>query len=237
MGIEAGLIGRWFAWMRPVDTLGKTTSAVASVVLGILAISIAAAAALRCLVGGDIAAWTQAVGAILAIVSGFVVAFYQRSEERNDASLEALAIVQACYLLGFQALETVGERLENILTPSGIKFSLQGDRTSEMVEAMREFDTSRVPAEILKDFILLRSHVFAINKRISEIYDSKVDRNGDKNTSRHDRLESTVVTYRKALEIFGTLSEAAMGRGVTAQLAPTPRPRTSSYQSGQPRLV
>lgn len=230
-------LARCINWMRPLDSAGKALLAVGSVVVGILALSIVTAAIIHLAIGGDVAAWAQAVGAILAIVSGFGIAFYQRREERIDAALEGLAIVQASYVLAFHALETVGERLENILTPSGIKFSLQGDRTSEMVEAMREFDTSRLPAEMLKDFILLRSHVFAINKRISEVYDAKIDRPGDKNKTRHERLESTVATYRNAVKIFEALSGMAAARGASAQLKPTDRVRIVSYRKDGPQLV
>lgn len=231
-----GLPIRWYNWIRPFDSAVKTLLAVGLAALAILAVSIGAAAIVHSVIGGDVAAWTQAVGAILAIVSGFGVAFYQRREEREDAAIELPAIIQASYVLAFQALETVGERLDNILTRSSVKLSLQGDRTSEMVEAMREFDTSRLPAEMLKDFILLRSHVFAMNKRISEVYEMKVKRGDDIYKVRHDKLESTVMTYRSALQIFGELSGAASVR-TASPLVPTTRQCVISYQRHEPLLV
>ncbi len=184
---------------------------------------------------GELSAWVQAVGATLAIVVGFTVANNQAKAQQDQLQSERAAVAQAAQLLAFEALETVGGRLEAALMPpgSGKILSLQGDRTTEMILALREFETSRLPAVMLTPFIRLRSHVYAINERISEIFDSEETSNPEKNKEnkarRHARLKSTVRVRKEAVALFEELQEAAKPFGVTPQ-TPTIHPRVADYE-------
>ncbi|WP_157105624.1 hypothetical protein [Sphingomonas sp. TDK1] len=130
---------------------------------------------------------------------------------------------RAAHLLAYDALETLTERLVAILKPSRAypTHRLRGERTNEMVAAMREIDTSTLPATMLADFIRLRSRVYAINQRISEIYRSedKVtnDSTGRDKSERLKRLNSAVQVWKEAVLYFERLESTAALLGGTAQ--------------------
>ena len=159
--------------------------------VALLILTIVGASFLVCWFGGSLSAWVQSLGAILAIITGFAAAIWQVRAQRMEARQEQRAIVRAAHILACEALATASERLEAALIPpnSGKVMSLQGDRTTEMVLAMREFDTTKLPADLLPLFVRIRSHVFAINERISDVYDTE-KKNQELVKKRGKRLKS-----------------------------------------------
>ena len=147
------------------------------------------------------AAWAQAVGAVFAIVAGFVVTLYQLSQQKADEREAEIAAGKAAFRVAHNAFETVRDRLNAALTPPDQEkeLALRGARADEMVHAMREFDMIRLPVSLLPDFVVLRSVVAAINARLHEVYRSeeKVRRGGDgiSRDERHNRLASAVKAY------------------------------------------
>jgi hypothetical protein len=125
--------------------------------------------------------WLQAIGSILAITAGFAVAAWQFERQNSAEKEKEAAVVRAANTLAWEALSTVGERFENALTSERPKKrrQLQGHRTTEMVLALREFNSTRLPGELLSDLIRLRSYVHAINERITEVYASEEPDTGD----------------------------------------------------------
>ena len=188
----------------------------------VLVLSFAGAYLLGAVFGGDLAAWVQSLGAILAIVSGFAAAIWQVRAQRIETQTERLAVARAAHILAFEALETAGDRLENALTPSDPTkvMRLQGDRTTEMVLAMREFDTMKLPADLLPMFVRLRSQIYAINERVSEIYSSE-DRNEERKNEREDRLNSAVRVYTDATELFEKFQSKASEFGAQGMIVKT----------------
>ncbi|ASP21468.1 hypothetical protein ANTHELSMS3_02813 [Antarctobacter heliothermus] len=180
----------------------------------VLGASFAGAYCLEAMFGGDLTAWVQSLGAILAIVSGFAAAIWQVRAQRVETQAERSAVARAAHILAYEALETASDRLEAALIPrkSGKVMSLQGDRTTEMVLAMREFDTMKLPADLLPLFVRLRSHVFAINERISEVYSSE-ERNEERKTERENRLKSAVRVRTDATLLFETLQSMILKFG------------------------
>ncbi|TAY32399.1 hypothetical protein ELH93_07160 [Rhizobium leguminosarum] len=203
-------------------SFGVTIAFIAAVLgatAAILCPSIIAAQQIASGSGADVAAWVQAVGAILAIVAGFATLAIQTILQRKAADEERRAIAEAACLLAFDALETVSDRLENALTPPDETklLSLQGNRTTEMVSAMREFDTSRLPATLLSDFIRVRTHVYAINEKITEVYDSEEKRPGRKSREKSERRKRFVSTIRarsNAIELFNHLQTSGTAYGL-----------------------
>lgn len=182
--------------------------------VAILGITFVGAHCLVTVFGGEITAWVQSLGAILAIVSGFAAAIWQVRAQRIEAQAERHAIARAAHILAFEALETASDRLEAALIPpnSGKIMRLQGDRTTEMVLAMREFDTVKLPADLLPLFVRLRSHVFAINERISEVYSSE-DKDEKRKPEREDRLRSALRVRTDAIKLFEELQSAVLEYG------------------------
>lgn len=226
-----------WGWLVPPDRPIKGLAAALCCSLVIIFLSILIAWPLARLAHDEIVAWVQAVGAILAIVSGFAIALYQRSEARSDAKAEIVAIAHAAQTLAWHALETVGERLDSILNPAdSITLALRGDRTAEMVAAMREFDTARLPPALLSDFIQLRSHVHAMNGRISELYRAPREADSEGKT-RHQKLASTVRAHAGARAIYADLARTTAAQFGAPPLPLTAYPRIENYAPGAPRLI
>jgi len=192
---------------------GLTVAYVLGTTLLILLVAIAAARLLNHHFGGELAAWVQAVGAVLAIVAGFATANFQLKVQQEAVMNERRALAQAAHLLGYEALETMSERLNMALTPRGPskRLALHGDRTTEMIVAMREFDTTKLPASMLSDFIRLRSHVYAINQRISDIFESEEhgseSERSERKKTRYERLRSSVRVRAEAVILFDRLQQ------------------------------
>lgn len=168
---------------------------------------------------GEVTGWVQAIGSIMAIVAGFGVAAYQVQKQREDAREEMRERAHAAHKLAFQAYRLIGERLETALSPkdnrsaSGGRFDLKGYRATEMVAAMREFDTGRLPTPLIESFVELRTRVFAINERISQLYSREDEQTAEARKAakaqRYAKLESCVHVYRRAGEIYAELDLAA----------------------------
>lgn len=221
---------RLFAWLITIIAISGV----------ILAVAIAAAGYLVCRFGGDQSGWAQAIGAVLAIVTGFAATLYQLRSQKADALALEAASGRAAYLLAHDALEAVTDRLEAALTPRGNSkvYALRGGRTSELVGAMREFETSRLPSAVLADFIRLRSRIAAINQRLTEVYDSEDQLRGaekeSKRANRHERLASVVAVRGEALTIFVTLESTATANYGADALPLNAAPLVEAYQKSQP---
>jgi hypothetical protein len=123
----------------------------------------------------DLPAWVQAVGAILAIVVGFATIYYQRVAEINDQRATQTINARVALVVAVQAMMSLGERLDALLAPDRNKhpYRLRGARATEMIVSLRELDTTHVPPGLVENFLQLRSNLFALNERITEIYDSE----------------------------------------------------------------
>lgn len=195
---------------------------VASII--IFAITVLLAEAFACWLGGNAADRVQAIGGVVAIIVGGTFALFQLDMQRAEAEAERSRLVQVAYRLAFDALQIVGERLDSALTPasSAKLYALRGDRARETIEAMRELAASSLPADVLQDFTKVRSYVFAINQRLSEIYDSE-DRLDEearqlRRNERPERLKSSVRAYVLVLPIFGNLGDTAETYGAVTQI-------------------
>ncbi len=168
--------------------------------------------------------WAQAVGTVFAIVAGFATVFYQVQRQKADIREQQKEAGRAAFLLAFDALDTVSDRLNAALTFAKNKSThrLRGNRTTEMVTAMREFEISRIPASMLADFIRLRSRIYAINERITEIYMSQESMPADwtrqeRELERHRQLYSAVQVRRDAVTLYGQLMNTAVSLGANTQ--------------------
>lgn len=174
----------------------------------------------------DTPAWVQAVGAIMAIVVGFATILCQRALESADAEAARDANARAAHLVATHAMTTVGERLDAVLAPENLKrpYRLRGERTLEMIASLRNFDTARIPHEMLESFLQLRANLHSINERISEIYDSERE-TLSKPRSRGERplrLEGAVVIWSKSRTLLNTLREQLIAAGQTGLAADLP---------------
>lgn len=161
----------------------------------------------------DAAAWVQAVGAIIAIASGFYIANRQNKTQQNYIINEKNNLANAAYLISHEATQTLIERLGEAIfenRPQN-KHLLQGGRATEIISSMKDFNASNLPASMLPGFISLRGHLFAINERISIVLkddDSvSVDHTKeDVGNARRESLDSAVRVSIRAVDIFNNLS-------------------------------
>ena len=166
---------------------------------------------------GDRPGWVQAIGTVLAIVSGFGAAAYQVWEQKRIVARDREAFGEAAYITACKAVDLVGDRLDSALSQARIGriYALRGSRTTEMVAAMREFDVSRLPTAILSDFITLRSCVHAINERIGELYEAEeegsVTERRNAMMTRYRELGSAVGVYEVARSALANL-DSIMGK-------------------------
>ncbi|HYD11554.1 MAG TPA: hypothetical protein VEC11_01770 [Allosphingosinicella sp.] len=171
---------------------------------------------------GEVTGWVQAIGSIFAVVAGFGVAAYQVQKQREDVREEMRERARAAHKLAFQAYRLIGERLATALSRKDRKsgpasgagqFDLKGYRTTEMVAAMREFDTGRPPTPLIESFVELRTRVFAINERISQLYEREDSQSPEDRVAakalRYGKLESSVRVYARAGESYTALDAAA----------------------------
>ena len=160
---------------------------------------------------GDLPGWVQAIGTVLAIVSGFGAAAYQVWEQKRIVARDREAFGEAAYITACKAVDLVGDRLDSALSQARIGriYALRGSRTTEMVAAMREFDVSRLPTSIISDFITLRSCVYAINQRIGELYEAEEEGSVKERRlammTRYRELGSAVGVYQVARSALANL--------------------------------
>lgn len=152
---------------------------------------------------GQVAAWVQAVGSVIAIVIAIIIALFQHDQAQIVILEHERDGAKATYELARESLIMVGDRLNAALEPHKPRSShaLRGFRTTEMVAAMRELEASKIPSDLVVDFVRIRTGVFAINARIKELYDREVNEDGDianlHRTMRYEKLRSAVVIYRQ----------------------------------------
>lgn len=164
----------------------------------------------------DLAAWVQGTGTIMAIVAGFVGVLYQSAENRRARADEVAAVGRAAHSLAASAYELVTDRLNSALQPGKptSHYSLRGSRTTEMVASMREFQAGDLPTSLIAPFTRLRACVFAINTRISEVYDAENALTGPTKTALKKRrireLDSAVTVHSSAAAAFSELERLAI---------------------------
>lgn len=163
----------------------------------------------------DLSGWVQATGAVIAIVTGFYGVLYQVDHQRREHAETRAEIGRAAHTLAGEAFDLVTARLSSALNPgkSSSLYALRGLRTTEMVAAMREFDAGALPTKLIAPFATLRSCVFAINARISEIYEAEGRLEGvalaDAKASRPAELQSSIVVHQIAETTFSELDKLA----------------------------
>ncbi|TBC48186.1 hypothetical protein [Rhizobium ruizarguesonis] len=214
--------------------MAKTLVTTVPTLIGILAFSIAVGYLLK-KIDGSLADWVQAIGAIAAITAGFAMAADQQHSQEVTKANERREFTRAAQVLTHAALQTVSERLDTALQPRHpLKvYALQGDRTTEMVRAMAELDTALLPSEVLPFFIQLRSYVFAVNSRISEVYDSEKrgtqDELDKKRARRPERLKSSLRVHDAAIKLFIEMQSLVVDRYGHSLLAIKTGPSLNAY--------
>lgn len=152
-----------------------------------------------------LAGWAQAFGAVVAILAGFVVVWWQIETARRAASQAREEAVAAAVVLATKALELVAERLVVAAYPKqpGSNLTLRVFRTSEMIDVLREFGISQIPASMVVDFATTRSCLYAVNARITEFYETK----GAAGETRLSRLKSAGRAFHTAYLDWKKLAE------------------------------
>lgn len=165
------------------------------VLLGVCAVVallfLIAVATAKGLLSDEMAAWVQAVFAVVAIGSSAWFFADQRKADRAREIDEARDTARTAGEMSAHALSLVAVRLEATLaseTGSPL-FNLRGNQTTEMVQAMRELDLGKLDPNLIKHFAYMRAGIYSINARISEIYKSE-RANPDLKHRRRERLKS-----------------------------------------------
>jgi len=200
---------------------------------------------------GQVTDWVQALGATISIFLAVWIALWQhsraeRAQRDADAAAEQAAhkaektSAEAAYSMVYEVLEIVGDRLNVALGKSTAEYGLRALRTTEMVEAMREFDTRRVPIAILTDFVKIRSRAYAINARVTELYRREDRSKGAARRAyedkRNDKLASAVATHGWAMNAVRRLEATIVDQWEISAVPFTPRPNIESYVP-PPRLT
>jgi|GEM_PF-2608589 len=157
--------------------------------------------------GQTSAAWVQAIGSILAILGGFAVANLQLRHAASEARREQAERARAMASLVHKTLELVADRLKVAGRPFSKRtygMALRQHRTSELVEALRQINAGDLPPEVVVSFSTLRSSLYAVNARITEIYQSEEARDIPE-SRRERRLRSSFAIYDIALADYREL--------------------------------
>lgn len=164
---------------------------------------------------GQFAAWVQAVGSVVAIVIAIILAFFQRDQARDVVRQHEHDGAKATCELARESLAMVGDRLSAALQPPKPRSShaLRGFRTTEMVAAMRDLEASKIPSELIVDFVSIRTGVFAINARINELYDREKNKEqhiaSRASAQRNAKLHSAVQVYRQCKNSMTNMASIA----------------------------
>lgn len=111
-------------------------------------------------------------------------------------------------LLVHKSLEQVADRLKVAGRPfskASYGLALREHRTSELVEALRQINSGELPPEVVVPFSTLRSNLYAVNARISEVYRSEEPPRNIPESRRQRRLRSSFAIYDHALADYGEL--------------------------------
>ena len=160
----------------------------------------------------DLWACIQAVGSILAILAGIAVVWWQERTRKQDQKRQESELAKAAGDVAREAVSLVEARLNSALFPTGkpILFWLRNQRTTEVVQALRELRISSLPNEIIASVVRIRSGAFAINQRISEVFDSEPDE--IQKARRWTRLESCGRVLSETLDEFAHLRSLLANR-------------------------
>lgn len=153
----------------------------------------------------DLWACIQAIGSILAILAGIAVVWWQDDRRKFDERKRENELAKAAGDVAREALSLVEARLNSALFPVGkpILFWLRNQRTTEVVQALRELRISNLPSEIIASVVRIRSGAFAVNDRLSQVFDSEPDPIAK--ARRWSRLESCGRVLSETLDEFAHL--------------------------------
>ena len=160
------------------------------------------------LLGQTSAAWVQAIGSVLAILGGFAVANLQLRHSAAQSRREQAERAGAMVSLVHKVLELVADRLKVAGRPfskADYGMALREHRTSELVEALRLINAGELPYEVVVLFSTLRSNLYAVNARITEVYRSEEPPRKIPESRRERRLRSSFVIYDHALADYSEL--------------------------------
>jgi hypothetical protein len=154
------------------------------------------------------AAWVQAVGSVLAILGGFAVANLQLRHAAAEARRQQAARARVMALLVHKSLEQVADRLKVAGRPFSKErygLALREHRTTELIEALRQINSGELPPEVVVPFSTLRSNLYAVNARISEVYRSEEPPRNIPESRRRRRVRSSFAIYDHALADYREL--------------------------------
>lgn len=155
------------------------------------------------------AAWVQAVGSVLAILVAVLVANRQLEHTRQEARRNRSEAALAAASLAGKTLDQVADRLLAAARPRAGKtmgLALREHRTTELVQTLRELNVAELPPDTVVAFSTLRSRLFAVNSRITDIYRSE-EGNSALEARREERVRSSLLTYDDALTDYTTLRD------------------------------
>lgn len=153
--------------------------------------------------GQVIPAWVQAVGSVAAIVISVIIANSQVRHAASQVTLAKTDAARASALLVEKALRQVQDRLIGIVI-GGRPLALREHRTTELIEALRQINVGDFPPAIVVPFSTLRSELFAVNARITDIYRSE-EASPERKSDRPERLKSCVATFVDAASDYNEL--------------------------------
>lgn len=164
--------------------------------------------------GDNLAAWIQAVGSIAALLLAGATLWVQRVLAQADKAGEVRDLAHSIDALARTAFERLTDRLKVAVKPgSGPKLELREYRTTEMIQALREIDVTRLPPDLIEPYVLLRSTLYAVNRRIKEVYakgDAAVLSDLDSAVRIHIDAESAVNLLNERCGRYGIHRRAAV---------------------------
>ena len=163
-------------------------------------------------VGGGLLAWledNQVVGTALVALAAFFCQGFLDNRREARAALN----------LSLCSFEYVFERFEAAIKGE-LKFALRGARTTEMIEAMRELEVTSLPTEIIEAFAHVRSDVYAVNVRISEVFaNHRQKAKAPRVKARQKDLVSAARVLSEAIGQFEKLNQRVSRRYMTGGCA------------------
>lgn len=123
----------------------------------------------------DITDQIQAWGSIGAVAAALFALLVQEIVRRHAEDKRRRELAKAAADIAREASRLVAERLHWALKSQDgpTLFELRGHRTTEMVQAMRELDISSLSPALIAPFARVRSDVYAVNERISDVFESE----------------------------------------------------------------
>ncbi|WP_291836702.1 hypothetical protein [Brevundimonas sp.] len=121
----------------------------------------------------------QTGAAVLAVFAGFAYVGFQRWAETAAAG-------RAAGHLARHSIDFVTARLDALVDPTeSMELALRGSRAMEMVEVFRELEISLLPPRFIESVAIIRSAVFAINRRIDEVLKDDATRQSQRRVRLH----------------------------------------------------